>query len=79
MLLTRLTKRETVLEIIAKDSSKWRDACQFEFVKSFDYIPSMLKKGFESVASQEDLSAHFSEAKEAAADIEFMCSGFISN
>ena len=79
MMLTRLTKRETVLDIIAKDSSKWRDACQFEFVKSFDYVPSMLKKGFESVATQENLSAQYSETKKVAADIEAMCPGFISN
>ena len=69
MMLTRLTKRETVLDIIAKDSSKWRDACQFEFVKNFDYVPSMLKKGFESVATQENLSAQYSETKKVAADI----------
>ena len=78
-ILTKITKRETVLQIIEKDSSKWRDACQLELDKSFDYVPSMLKKGFESVASQEDLSAHFSETKEVAADIEAMCPGFISN
>ena len=60
-ILTTFTKRETVLNILDKEPSKWRDACHFELVKSFDHVPAMLKKGFEKLAAEEGLGEQFEE------------------